>query len=599
MVQLLLHRFLIIVNSLGCSQQVSNISRYLICLPIILTLLLSACGKGGSGVTAPAIPQPPIAIKVNAGTNLNVDENQLVSLLGGSSGGQGPHTYAWSNEQNILVDHPDTSTTNATFTAPSVTTTTVFVLTLTATDENQTQQSESINVTVNPVNLLPTVSIQANQIEGYANNQYPLAATILLDGSASSDADPQTNSAPITAYSWQQIAGPNVLAGVNSNQSTLSVVVPTLNQNTTAVFRLTVTDQEQASSSADYSVTLLSQQQTNINVEVSAVRDVFAGEIAMLEAVATSIAPDAPPFAAIWEFVTTPSTLQSPQIQDPTAFTTSVVTPLVNATSSLNYEVTVTDSFRNVTTAQSQTTVYAPSARKINDTGLTLYGTLDSVSTVHPNDFPGQDASYGADRQTASGTVIKMGEGDSGFDFTALDELGNPSDDNATSSACVRDNVTGLIWQVKDNINITSLHYVDQTFTWFSEGENGNFAGAQNQAATSCNVQSQACNTQAYVQAINSQGLCGAFDWRLPSAYELQSIVHYGKTEAPFIDSTFFPYIGANGDQPLWYWTSQSSAEGVANDIARNAWAYDFSTGSNAFLDKTTSRKVMLVRAGR
>ena len=565
---------------------------------------LSACG-GSSGVTAPEVQPLTAPLKVNAGTNVSVDENQNVSLLGGSSGGLGVPTFSWTGSDNAQITHADTSLTNATFIAPSVTQSSVFLVTLTATDTAGTQQSDTINITVNPVNILPTALIQANQIDGYNVNEFPLASVIVLDGSGSTDEDPQTSLASIAAYNWQQIAGPNLLAGVNSNESSISMVVPALNDNQQAVFRLTVTDQEQATSSTDYTLTLLGQQQTNIDLIALSVRSVFSGELAVLEASATSIAPDAAPFFAMWEQVTlndeeaSSITANTAILQDATAFITSATTPLVDTNTTLYYEVTAIDSFRNSTNTQAQGLVYAPNTRVINDTGVLTFASDSDYSAFHQADYPGQDASYGGDRQVASGAITKMGEGDQGFDFTRLDAQGNPSDNNSTIFACVRDNITGLVWQVKEDQDTTSLNYVEQSFTWYSESDNGNFAGALNSDSTICNVQTQTCNTSAYVNAINTEGLCGVFDWRLPTLQELQSIVHYGKTEPPFIDTTFFPFLGTSSNDSLWYWTQQSSADGVANDIARNAWAYDMNSGSDGFLDKTSQQKVILVRAGR
>ena len=80
---------------------------------------------------------------------------------------------------------------------------------------------------------------------------------------------------------------------------------------------------------------------------------------------------------------------------------------------------------------------------------------------------------------------------------------------------------------------------------------------------------------------------------------ELQSIIHYGKTTPPLVDTEFFPFWGDNSGQPLWYWTTQSSADGVNDNNARAAWAFDMNTGNDGFLAKTTEQRVIVVRAGR
>jgi hypothetical protein len=566
--------------------------RFFSILLLAITLLsLSACG-GGDTQTADDSSSSQ-AIRVNAGANIILNENQSAEVEGGSSGGEGAITYEWQSDASIVITHNDTSLTNATLLAPSVTQLTVYSLTLIATDTAGSQQSDTITVSVSPVNISPVAIVEVNQIAGYANNEFPLNAQIVLNGSNSSDADPQTNDAAIIDYNWQQIAGPNLLAGIDSNSSSISLVAPTLNENQQAQFRLTVTDQEQATTSIDYTIILLSQQNTIPEISVNEVRSVFSGELVVLSAEATSNAPGAEPFTASW---TQNSTAQ---INDTSAFSTAAISPMVLSDTIVVYQITASDSFRNTVSAQVEGVVYAPVTRVLNDTGVTSFADSSQLSEVYQNDFPGQDASFGADRQTASGQVIKVGEGEEGFDFTRLDNNGDAVENPDFTFSCVRDNVSGLVWQVKDGLNTSDISYTEQTFSWYSEEDNGNFEGSINAGATSCNIDSQNCNTQAYADELNNQGLCGFYDWRLPNTSELQSIIHYGQTTPPLVDNTFFPNLGNSDDGPLWYWTNQSSADGVRDDIARNAWAYDMTSGTDGFIDKTLPQRVILVRAGR
>lgn len=559
---------------------------------LLASLGLCACGSGG-GVDDPDSRPSSQTILVNAGSNITLNENELTNLLGGSSGGEGAITYQWQADASIQIAHADTSVTNATLTSPTVTQITDYPITLLATDTLGAQKTDTIILTVNPVNEPPIAVVQVNQISGYSSDQFPVTAQITLNGSASTDTDPQTSDAAITSFQWQQIAGPGLLAGIDSTQSLITLVSPILNETQQATFRLSVTDQEQATSSSDYSVTLLSQQQTAVQVAANPVRSVFSGELVVLSATATSLAPDAAPFTALW------SNNSTAQIDDVTAFDTVAISPLVIEDQTLSYGFSATDSFRNTESTQVEAQVFAPVVRVINDTGVNSFANANSISERHQIDYPGQDASYGADRQTASGQVIKVGDGEQGFDFTRLDNKGDAVENPSFTFSCVRDNVTALVWQVKDIDDTSSLNYADQQFTWFVENDNGNFPGEPNTSSSSCNVQSQACNTQAYIDQINTQGLCGFFDWRLPLPNELQSIIHYGKSMPPMVDSVFFPYLGSTVEQVLWYWTSQSSADGVSNDIANNAWAYDLQSGNDGFLSKTSEQRVILVRAGR
>lgn len=559
---------------------------------ILAILCLSACGSGGSEDIPDTKPIVQ-ALLVNAGSNITLDENETANLLGGSSGGQGAIIYQWQADSSIQITHGDTSVTNASLLAPSVTQVTEYSISLIATDTLGAQKTDTIILSVKPVNELPVALVQVNQISGYTINQFPVTAQIILNGSNSNDIDPQTSDAAIASFQWQQIAGPGLLAGIDSTQAIITLVSPMLNEPQQAIFRLSVTDQEQATSSTDYTVTLLSQRQTIGQVTARPIRSVFSGELVVLSAAATSLAPAALPFNALW------SNTSTAQISDVTAFDTVAISPLVTENQTLIYTFNATDSFRNTVSTQLNAQVFAPVVRAINDTGVNSFANANSMSNTHQNDYPGQDASYGADRQTASGQVIKVGEGEQGFDFTRLDNNGDAVENPSFTFSCVRDNVTALVWQVKEDEDTSSINYADQAFTWFAENDNGNFNGELNTPSASCNVQSQSCNTQAYIDEINTQGLCGFFDWRLPTPNEMQSIVHYGKSNPPMVDSVFFPYLGRDNAQTLWYWTSQTSADGVNNDIANNAWAFDLQSGNDGFLLKTSEQRVILVRAGR
>lgn len=565
-----------------------NVARLNLVWILLIALCVSACGSGDGGSNDGVDP-----ILVNAGSDITIDENLTVSLFGGSSGGEGDITYSWSAEPTIDIVHEDTSVTNASLIAPTVTQTTLYTISLVASDANNSSTTDSIVLTVLPVNILPVASISVAQIDGYNTNEFPTGAIIDLDASESSDADPQTDDAEITAYLWQQIAGPNLLANIDTSLSTISIVSPSLSENTSAMFRVTVSDQASATSSTDVTITLLSQAQTLPTASATLPRTVFAGELIVLEAEASSDAPDAAPFSALW------TSDDSWIITDTLSFETYAQAPLVSEDSSSLISVNIEDSFRNGVSVEIETQIYAPITRLINDTGISQFANASANTSEFQIDFAGQDAQYGADIQFSSNAISKVGDGEAGFDFTRLDNNGDVLDDEDIEFNCVRDNTSGLIWQVKSNTDTSHINYVEQVFTWYDDENNGNVEGSLNADSSACNLESAQCNTQAYIEQINSVGLCSLFDWRLPTPSELQSIIHYGKTAAPMVDEEFFPFWGAGEDETLWYWTSQSSADGVSEDLARNAWAFDMNTGNDGFLDKTSENYLILVRAGR
>ena len=230
-------------------------------------------------------------------------------------------------------------------------------------------------------------------------------------------------------------------------------------------------------------------------------------------------------------------------------------------------------------------------AAPLNDTGITTFGDAASNSlSTEPTDYPGQDASYGRDAAATAGTLTKIGGGRAGFDFTKMDANGNDLPASATSWACVRDNVTGLIWEVKTDDG--GLRDKDNTYTWYnSDGStNGGGAGTQNGGTCAGGIN---CDTYSYVQAVNSQGLCGYSDWRLPWDGELNSIVDYSiPYPGPTIDTDYFPNTIGGNSSTFWSATPYANNSGFAIIVL-------FYDGLGAGNVKSSAYHVRLVRGGQ
>lgn len=226
----------------------------------------------------------------------------------------------------------------------------------------------------------------------------------------------------------------------------------------------------------------------------------------------------------------------------------------------------------------------------LNDTGITQCADLDDAGLPCPvSDFPDQDAQHGRDVENND-----YSDGVAGFSFTKIDTEGYDLPANAISWSCVKDNVTGLYWEVKHGGNGVygdeGLHDSDDRFTWYTSdiNQDGGLAGYGNTAGNVCYgydaLISSTCNTEDYVSRVNANGLCGASDWRIPTRDELRSIANYGAGLGA-IDTNYFPNSGA------WYWSSESDAlhTGMATSIT-------FSNGREGTASKRNAVHVRLVR---
>lgn len=223
----------------------------------------------------------------------------------------------------------------------------------------------------------------------------------------------------------------------------------------------------------------------------------------------------------------------------------------------------------------------------LNDTGVDWCADGSQNNLDCPvQGYEGQDGDHGRDALARKGQLQKIGGGAAGFDFTKLDANGEELAQSASEWSCVRDNHTGLIWEVKQPAGSAGLRDANHTYTWYNPDHNANGGRAGTQNGGYC--QGSACDTYAFVNAVKAEGLCGASDWRMPSVNELLSIVHNGRIE-PAIEQSYFPH-GRSG----WYWSSSPFAE-----LSGFAWGVYLGDGSVLGGSKGNEYHVRLVRAGQ
>lgn len=235
---------------------------------------------------------------------------------------------------------------------------------------------------------------------------------------------------------------------------------------------------------------------------------------------------------------------------------------------------------------------------QLNDTGISLCAAPAANQQACPQgSLPGQDAEFGRDATAATGTLTKQGGGTAGFDWTKLGANGEPltiqdqawvdggSEDAGTHWSCVRDNVTGFVWEIKES-DPSHPRYAGHTYRWWLDGEEYNGAFPNQSESGSCTLET--CDTQTYVNWLNQTTLCGFSDWRMPSVAELSSITVLSNV-IPAVDTAYFPDV----KEPRFF-TNQS----LARDPSR-AWYVYFSDGSVSFTNKGDASHVRLVRGGQ
>lgn len=186
----------------------------------------------------------------------------------------------------------------------------------------------------------------------------------------------------------------------------------------------------------------------------------------------------------------------------------------------------------------------------LNDTGITFCsdGAYNVQGCGIPS-YPHQDGDFGRDV-----VLNDYKDGHAGFSFSKIGEKGETLPLDAKNWACVKDSVSGKIWENKTLQNASEFYRFDEVKT--------------------------------VVETQNKKKLCGRSNWRLPEIQELQNIVNYSfPFPEPAIDLAFF----ANSTNKI-YWSATFYAKNN-----QDAWGIYFDDGRVFEQPKNTQAAVRFV----
>ena len=213
----------------------------------------------------------------------------------------------------------------------------------------------------------------------------------------------------------------------------------------------------------------------------------------------------------------------------------------------------------------------------INDIGVSWAGhNPQANNTICESNIPAlQDCNFGRD---SKGATNANEDGIAGFSFTKMDESGLPLPNDSEIWACVRDNVTGLIWEVKTTAD--GIHNKDNKYKW-----GGVTSIGLNHPDKIGEYFEPSWND--LLNNSNNNLFCGKNNWRAPTVIELSGLGNYG-TFLPAIEINYFP--NTLNEVRSIYWTASPTA-GLEN----SAWTVHFREARIKMVARDSLQRIRLV----
>ncbi|WP_019519142.1 Lcl domain-containing protein [Faucicola boevrei] len=251
----------------------------------------------------------------------------------------------------------------------------------------------------------------------------------------------------------------------------------------------------------------------------------------------------------------------------------------------------------------------------LNDTGVTVAGN-PSVGTLADCSGTTQDCHVGRDKTNNDDT-----DGKAGFSFTKLDKFGKSLTNEATEWACIKDNVTGLIWESKTytpavegkwgeeaNVN-KDIRDAEWVYTYY-DGKRGlgikDTGKGVGRDKEHCGNEQHICSTEQYAVTLNTQNLCGVKNWRLPTRNEVLGIMNLSSKKAEVVlhKGWLFPNHMNDSKFPNIWTSSPVASKGRGEStfkFGKNVWVayYDGTFSAETFSSSYDYKGVILVSNGQ
>jgi len=364
-----------------------------------MATVITACGGGDDpgdigddgGGTNPPPPSANIAPSADAGSDITVDEETTISLLGSATDSDGSiASYAWTQTTGTTVTLTDTDEATVSFNPPVTDKQLILIFRLTATDNDGATASDTVSITVNPTddgdeagiplpeplpdNISPTADAGSDII---ADEE---TAVSLLGSATDSDGS-------IESYAWSQTAG-TIVTLTGDDEATVSFNTPVTDEQLILTFQLTATDNEGATTSDTVSITVnpkgdgdgdVTPPTDNIAPSTDAGRDITADENTTISLLGSATDSDGSIESYAWS-QTAGTTVTLTGADEATV---SFNTPVTDEQLTLTFQLTATDNEGastsdtvSITVNHKPSTILLP-VEVIGENGTTVSRTFD------------------------------------------------------------------------------------------------------------------------------------------------------------------------------------------------------------------------------